>query len=306
LNTSILIFNAAVFSPWINTKVVMAVSYPPSFPVSQRTVIFMPSIFPPEIEETILDFLAADDDSDLEGRSALKTCSLVCQAFLPICRKHIFGSIALDNCDHDGITPSATQAHAFERLLRETPEIADYIRKLDYTIRATDETTSPLIPFEESVKRIYRLKFLTVRDRTRLYYWSNNPIRPALLHLLHLPTLTHLGLISINAFVVSDLIPCVNLKYLHIDADTTVATKTTFPATLPEHSIQLNEFIAGFAISTVIMKLSTTRRPDGQLIIDFGSLSKIAVNLKCRNEGKASKELFKHCHALTSVNICCK
>ncbi|KIM43736.1 hypothetical protein M413DRAFT_387661 [Hebeloma cylindrosporum] len=48
-------------------------------------------MLPFEIEETILDLLAQDD----KGHSALKTCSLVCQAFLPICRKHVFGTIVL-------------------------------------------------------------------------------------------------------------------------------------------------------------------------------------------------------------------
>ena len=54
----------------------------------------MHSIFPLEIEETVLNLLADEDD---QGHSALKTCSLVCQAFLPICRKHIFGSIVLND-----------------------------------------------------------------------------------------------------------------------------------------------------------------------------------------------------------------
>jgi hypothetical protein len=43
-------------------------------------------------------------------------------------------------------------------------------------------------------------------------------------------------------FVVSDLIPCVNLKYLDIGY-TTVAGKTTLHAALPYHSIQLNELL---------------------------------------------------------------
>ena len=48
-------------------------------------VIHMPAItIPLEIKETILELLAEDD----EGHLALKMCSLVCQTFLPICRKH--------------------------------------------------------------------------------------------------------------------------------------------------------------------------------------------------------------------------
>ena len=261
-------------------------------------VILMPSIvLPLEIEETILNLLAADD----QDHSALKTCSLVCRAFLPICRKHIFGSIVLN--DLNVALPPTN--HALERLLRETPEIADYIRKLDYTLRITNFTTSsPSIQRFESLKRISRLEFLSVRHHSA--DWSNNPIRPALLHLLHLPTLTHFKMTNIENFVVSDLLPCVNLKYLDIARYTTVAPETMFPAALPERSIQLDEFVAGKDTSTAIMKLYTARRPDGQPIIDFGSLSKITVVLNTPNDGKASQVLFRCCHALTNVYISCK
>ena len=256
----------------------------------------MPSILPLEIEETILDFLAEGDEGD-EVHSvnlALKTCSLVCQAFLHTCRKHIFRRIVL--------RPSTT--HAFERLLRETPEIADYIRKVDYNIHIAD-LTSPSI--QDSLKRISRLEFLTIwyHNWPRID-WSNNIIRPALLHLLHLPTLTHFKVNNICDFVVSDLIPCVNLKYLDIGDNMTVAAKNTFPAAVPKHLIQLNEFVAGVGTSSAIMKLCTARRPDGQPIIDFGSLSKITVDLKNPDEGEASQELFRRCHVLTYAHISCE
>ena len=255
----------------------------------------MSFILPLEIEETILDFLA----EDVEGHSALKTCSLVCQAFLPICRKHVLRSIVLNQGDFEASPP---YIFAFERLLRETPEIADYIRKLDYKIQPGD-LTSPSI--HESLKRISRLEFLTLRNNwlkgPRLY-WSNSPIRPVLLHLLHLPTLTYFE-IHIDKFVVSDLIPCVNLKYLYINDLTNVAAENTFSADFPEHSIQLKEFVAGNSAST--MKLCTAQRPDGKPIIDFGSLSKIIVNLANLND-RASQELFRRCHALTTAHIYCK
>jgi len=191
-------------------------------------------IFPLEIEETILDLLAEDD----KDHSALKTCSLVCQAFLPICRKHIFGSIVLN----DYQTPPST-THALALLLSRTPEIADYVRKFEYTIHVAG-LTSPSI--QESLKRISRLKSLTVRhiNYGLIFDWSNNPLRPALLHLLHLPTLTHFKLTGINNFVVSDLTPCTNLTYLNIGHDTTCAIEIKFPAALPDHAIQLNEFVA--------------------------------------------------------------
>jgi hypothetical protein len=252
----------------------------------------MPPIFPLEIEEMILDFLAEDDEDHL----ALKTCSLVCQAFLPICRKHIFGSILLND---EGKLSSTT--HAFDRLLRQTPEIADFIRKLDYTLRIADLTIPSL---QESLKRISRLEFFTVLDWTH-FNWSNNPIRPALLHLLHLPTLTHFKVTNFINFAVSDLTPCVNLKYLHIGDNMIAAAENTFPATFP-HPIRLNEFVAGYNCNDVIMNLCTVRRPDGQPIIDFESLSKITLGIEYPDEGKASQELFRRCHSLSNVDITCK
>jgi hypothetical protein len=156
----------------------------------------------------------------------------------------------------------------------------------------------------ESLTRISRLKFLTVRILQ--LDWNNNPIRPELLHLLHLPTLIHFKMIGIKNFVVSDLIPCVNLKYLNIGHETTAAAEHTFPPTLPERSIQLNEFLSGFDTSNAIMKLCSARRPDGQPVIDFESLSKITVTFDRLNRDEVSLELFRRCHALTSVNVSCK
>jgi len=108
---------------------------------------------------------------------------------------------------------------------------------------------------------------------------------------------------GMNDFLVSDLIPCVNLKYLDVGVYTSVAAETTFHAlaALPEHSIQLHEFVARDRTSTTVMKFFSARRPDGQPIINFGSLSKITVALDNPNE--TLQELFKCCHALTNAHI---
>ena len=253
---------------------------------------------PLEIEELILNFLPELEDDG--SHSVSKTCSLVCKAFLPICRKHIFGSIVLN--DFSKVSPPTI--HAFTRLLRESPEIADYIRNLNYNIRIADFTSqSESRSIQESLKRISRLESLTVwQDCWSNVDW-NNPIRPALLQLLHSPTLTHFT-VDINRFVLSDLIPCVNLKYLHIGNNLTVAAKNTFPAVLPELSIQLNELVAATGSPGVIM-LCTARRPDGRPIIDFESLSKIKVNLEEINGSKVSQELFGRCPVLTKAHISC-
>ena len=271
----------------------------------------MPFLLPLEIEETILNHLAK-----IDGRShpTLNACSLVCRAFLPICRKHIFRVISLDNIrELDPDKDTKPLIDAFDRLLRETPEIADYIRDLEYNIRMED-LTIPSIQLEESFNRISKLKCFSIWNNFCLEFsWDDNPIRPALLRLLQLPTLTQFRIHRINDFVVSDLIPCVNLKHFEIGNFLTVADENTFLAVLPENPIQLDEFISGIDTTDLIMELCSARRPDGLPIIDFRSLSKLRVCpalLEERYDGvedlDISRELLRHCHVLTDVTISCK
>ena len=269
----------------------------------------MPFILPLEIEETILNHLA-----EIEGpnNETLKTCSLVCRAFLPICRKHVFGTIFLYTWGQPyNSNREISLILAFERLLRETPEIADYVRKLHYNLQGEDcwDSTNRSIQLEDLFKRITKLKTLIIWNDSYLeFHWDENPIRLALLHLLHLPTLTHFHMTRIDYFIVSDLTPCVNLKVLDIGADSTVvpADENTFPEALPENSIQLDEFESGSGTSALIMELCSARRPDGLPIIDFRSLTKLSVYAELPNEGEASWELLRRCHSLTDVHLSCK
>ncbi len=253
-------------------------------------------VFPPEIEETIIDVFG-----DLEDYSSLKTCSLVCRAYLPICRKRLFASVILNNVEPG---PHRLTTAVLDRLISARPEIADYIRKLDFDIRVED-LANPTI--QESLKRISRLESLTVlhRNRPRLD-WSNNPIRPALLQLLHLPTLTYFKISYVDNFVVSDLVPCTNLKHLNIGHHTGAADTASFPGTQPTRSARLHELTAGLAAPAAILELCKARRPDGQPVVDFNSLSKITVFVEKPLEGEVVQELFRHCEKLTDVNVSCK
>ena len=253
------------------------------------------SILPLEIDEIIIAFLAEDDAKN----SAVKACSLVCRAFLPLCRKHIFASIVLNRPRSQSLT-----TRQLEQLLSRSPEIANYIQKLDYNIVIDDLASSSI---QECLKHINRLQSLAIQQTLKLD-WSSNDLRPALLHLLHLPTLIHFKITEIDKFVASDLVPCVNLKTLEIGRYTNLtatATDTILP-TLPDCSIQLNEFISGTTNTTAIMDICTAQRPNGQPVIDFSSLAKISVVIENDRDIKASQELFRRCKQLADVHISCK
>ena len=194
-----------------------------------------------------------------------------------------------------------------EQLLSRSPKIADYIRKLDYNFVVDDLASSSI---QECLKRINRLQSFAIQhyrsSGTLKLDWSSNDLRPALLHLLHLPTLIHFKITEIDKFVASDLIPCVNLKTLEIGGDTNTTATDTFPPTLPDCSIQLNEFISRNRSATIIMVICTAQRPDGQPVIHFSSLAKISVVIEDDRDIKPSQELFRRCEQLTDVHISCK
>lgn len=256
------------------------------------------SILPLEIEERIIDLLA----EDAEGLASVKTCSLVCRAFLPFCRKHIFASVALNAGKH--ATPPSTTP-TLERLLSTTPEIARCIRKLDYNVAVRD-FTSPLI--QVCLKKISRLQYLRVQHHYRQKLdWSRNPLRPALLHLLHLPTLTHLRLFALDNFVLSDLLPCINLKNLEIERLTAVDwVDNTFSAAFRDHSVQLNHLSVGYRCSEAVIKMCRAQRPDGRALFDFSFLTDISVALDQTDDIEALQKLFERCGYLINITISCK
>ena len=255
-------------------------------------------VLPLEIDEIIIAFLAEDDPK----HSAVKACSLVCRAFLPLCRKHIFASIVLNYLHPWKSQPPTTRQ--LEQLLSRSPEIADYIRKLDYNIVDDDLASSSN---QECLKRINRLQFLAIQNYRALKLdWSSNDLRPALLHLLHLPTLVHFKITEIDKFVASDLVPCTNLKILEIGRYTNLTATNTFSPTLPDSPIQLNEFISGTRNAKAIMDICTAQRPDGKPVIGFSSLAKISVVIEKGRDMNASQELFRRCEQLTDVHISCK
>lgn len=147
------------------------------------------SILPLEITELIIDTLVQDD----LNLASTKDCSLVCYYFLLICRKHIFASISLNPGHEKHISPDKKRPQKattpmFQRLLSTTPEIADYIRDLEFCIVSDDLNSSSSI---DTFNKITRLRSLhvSVAYQIRRFPWSGTPLPPALLHLLHLSSL---------------------------------------------------------------------------------------------------------------------
>jgi hypothetical protein len=70
----------------------------------------------------IIDLLADGDDGDIKS---LQTLSQACKSMVPLCRKHLFSSLRLR---------SKSESECFSDLLSKNPDIARYVRSLNYAV----------------------------------------------------------------------------------------------------------------------------------------------------------------------------
>ncbi|KIM35539.1 hypothetical protein M413DRAFT_449687 [Hebeloma cylindrosporum] len=247
---------------------------------------------PLEIIENVLDSLAQDDI----GLLYLQTCSLVCEVFLQLCRKHIFASMTI-NSRANLIVPER-HSSTFVSILSTTPEIADHIRKLDWNI-SVEDFEDPLLP--GILEKITKLKSLAINWDWAGPRWSENSLRSALLHLFHLPTLLRLEIYRIQDFVFTDLIPCVNLR--EFEFHWIEVTEHALLSTLPHESLRLHHLPFGSETSTAISKIGSSLRPDEKPIFNFAALRSVSCVFYEAKEFDASSQLFQYCSQLTDIDI---
>ncbi|KAF9482938.1 hypothetical protein BDN70DRAFT_990722 [Pholiota conissans] len=165
----------------------------------------MPSV-PLDIVEAVIETLSQDD----LNLSATKLCSLVSHDLHHICRKHIFAAVAINDLfapdPRPGLFLKRATTKEFNKLLSTKPEIAGYIRILRYRIVSDDLHDLNL---RENLKKITQLQYLRFWNQYNASHirWDQNPLRPALLHLIRLPTLLSVGLYGPDDYVVADMLP---------------------------------------------------------------------------------------------------
>jgi hypothetical protein len=255
---------------------------------------------PIEIINEIINILAQDDPSLF----STKACALVCNEFHHLCRKHIFSSIDLNHTFARSLMPYTRATKATTRMLQQlldtSPEIGDHIHNLTYDITSDDIGNGSLL---ETFKKITRLKFFSVWDfNTPRLQWDNNPLRPALLHLLHLPTLIGFRILAFENFLVSDLTPCINLEHLKFER-LTVFDDPSLASNLPKNSIRIRNISAGLKSASVIMKMCTMLCADGKPFFDFSWVNDLTIKIHRQNDVQATLNLLSRCRKLISISI---
>lgn len=184
----------------------------------------------------------------------------------------------------------------FARLGSQTPEIAHYVKSLDYTIKKDDWA---ITGFSAALGSLMRLKTLTIRP----YYikWESIPCKPTILKLMHLPTLSHLKLHWAADFHFSDLALCVGLTSLEVISydGPRVATNVEIYRGQPprlEIYVGTSAFPDGW-----LMQLCTARRTDGKPVVDITRLKKVS-HLVAQNLDEV-RIFHKHCTQLMDVHL---
>ena len=168
----------------------------------------MSPVLPFDIIALIIDIVGENKDTNL-----LKELALVSHSFLQICSKHLFATVVLHDATMNYYISSKKR---FVKLLKSRPDVVKHIRKLTYNvgydINHYDHQLSPILL--NFLPTFSRLNCLTIIASYQDWNTLNSSLTSAFLHLMHLPTINHIGLSFIHDFPLSSLTPSVNLHRL--------------------------------------------------------------------------------------------
>ena len=267
-----------------------------------------------DVCEIVIDILALDKNDHL---NSVKKCALVSQAFLPLCRKHIFATIKIGDPSWSS-EPSHSDTdegsyHALEdftQLIKRTPAIGNYIRCLQFYFMENDLRTM-LDDFPRALQQLTILKSLAIQAAylEEVFNWRALPwpVRNALLRLMHLPSLTTLTLGGIENFLVTDLVHGTNLRCLQVIYCTFFEDSADAPSTpiiLPAKLIRLHELVIySNTNSSGIKEITSARRSDGLPVIDAAELTSVSVKCLGLGDMHTLRTFLKRSEQLTEFDL---
>ncbi|KAF9478852.1 hypothetical protein BDN70DRAFT_879445 [Pholiota conissans] len=257
---------------------------------------------PLDIIEVIIDNLATIDDL---SHTSLWACARACRYLLHRCRRHIFSSIALD-ANHSYLTRQRRKhsPHQIIKLLNRAPEIAIYVRKVNFGVCHSRSDSLPKYQeLSEILRRFTQVQHLTIESNCRSFVgWNEvaNCLQDALFDMLHLPNLTYLSLCSLHEFPISNLTHCSNLRALFVE-DVTPASYTLPPTSI--QSIALIEYSGGPGSSVftdnIIKMTDFKNRP----LFDFRDLSKYVAQCNCIEDVEIIRQILKTTTQLQHIDL---
>ena len=230
----------------------------------------------------IIDLLAGEDDEDVKS---LRILSQTCKSMVPLCRKHLFSSLHL--C-------GGLNSERFSDLLSKNPDIACYVRKLNYRVLFPPISDHEL-NILDMLKERSSLQSIELSSpwRNRIpWRILTRSVRSALVSLIQLPTVTFLNIHTFDGFPATALSGCDNLIDLKLGEINfvppevnQVISRSKIPAPV---SLYINHDTYNLAAL-----LSSGSLHAGDPMVDFSGLRKVEFEVKSRDDLDQVSELIK-------------
>ena len=226
----------------------------------------------------IIDLLAGSRDIE-----SLRTLSRACKSMVPFCRKHLFSTLFLGG----GLNPVS-----FNDLLSKNPDIARYVRNLNYEVFYIRSSVHEL-NILEMLKKSSSLRSIGL-SLSRDLGWNDltESIRSSMLSLIQLPTVTFLSIHTFKEFPATALSGCGNLIDLHLGVVNLappevnqVITRSKIPA-----PVSLSIYTDTYGLAAFLNSASLHA---GGPIVDFSRLQKAVFHVKSRDDIDQVIELIK-------------
>ena len=249
----------------------------------------MGKALPLEILLYTIDLLAGGRDIE-----SLRILSQACKSTLPLCRKHLFSSLRLCG-DSNSVR--------FSDLLSKNPDIARYVRSLNYLVLYNLSSCHEVKIFE-MLKKCSSLRSIELCSAKPDCEWNNltESIRSSMLSLIQLPTVTSLIIYSIRGFPATALSECGNLIDLSLGAlnlaspeVNQVISRGKIPAPV---SLYIKKDTYGFAVL-----LNSASLHAGGPIVDFSRLQKAEFHMESQDEVNQVIELIRVTTRLEYIKI---
>jgi hypothetical protein len=254
----------------------------------------MSPVFPFDIIALIVDIIGENKDTNL-----LKELALVSHSFLQICSKHLYSFVELHDANPRGGVASSKKG--FVKLLESRRDVVKYIRTLNYFVgyEDYDRQLPPILP--NLLRTIPRLNFLTIKAY-RDWNTLDSSLKSALLHLMHLPTVNRIHLLSIQNFPLSSLAPSVNLLQLVILHMSCSNPLEGSPEIVVEMMPKIREFYTtGSTLLTT--KLLHAKRQDGQQAFHFMDLTRLRISLQGSEDERNIRHLLQNAKLLENLHL---
>ena len=237
----------------------------------------------------IIDLLAVDDN---EGIKSLQILSQACKSMVPLCRKHLFSYLCLD---------SELSFERFSDLLSKNPDIACYVRSLNY------EVGNPISDHELNILDVLKerssLQSIILSSQGLAWNYLPESIRLSLVSLIELPSVTHLNINNFKCFPASALSGCSNLNHLRLENFDIASPEVNQVISRRKIPAPLSLYIRTRTYGLVGL-LNSASRPSGCPFVDFSHLQTAIFEVVSRDDIGQAYELIKVATRLEYLDIC--